>query len=77
MSPTLITGAELAKRLNYSERHIREYIKDRCFVEGVHYVRLPGSRRILYVWENIVSDLFSESNVLDQIPMANGGVCHG
>jgi len=77
MNVTFLTGAQLAERLHYSERHIREYLKDRHFIEGTHYVRLPGARRILYVWENIASDILGDGNTLDEIPMANGGVCHG
>lgn len=77
MNITFITGAQLAKRLHYSERHIREYLKDRHFIEGTHYVRLPGSRRILYIWENIANDILGNSAAVDAIPMANGGVCHG
>lgn len=77
MKITFLTGAQLAKRLHYSERHIREYLKDRHFVEGVHYVRLPGARRILYVWENIANDMLGNKEAMDTIPMANGGVCHG
>lgn len=77
MHATFMTGAQLAKRLHYSERHIREYLKDRHFIEGVHYIRLPGSRRILYIWENIANDLLGHTGITNMIPMANGGVCHG
>lgn len=73
---TFMTAAQLAERLPYSRRHINEYLKDRVFLEGLHYVRLPGSRRILYVWEAIASDLVA-GNAAKGIPMASGGVCHG
>lgn len=39
---TYLTTQELAERINYSTRHVREYLKDRAFIEGVHYVRAPG-----------------------------------
>jgi hypothetical protein len=73
---TFMTAAQLAERLPYTPRHINEYLKDRVFIEGMHYVRLPGSRKILYVWETIASDLIAGSTP-SGIPMANGGVCHG
>jgi hypothetical protein len=73
---TFITAKELGQKLHYTPRHINEYLKDRIFFEGSHYIRLPGSRKILYIWENIMSDLTSVEND-GSIPMANGGVCHG
>ena len=72
---TYISAKQLAENLSYTSRHINEYLKDRVFFEGVHYVRLPQSRRILYVWEVIKSDYLGKAS--SPIPMANGGVCHG
>lgn len=71
---TLLTAKQLAPQIHYTARHINEYLKDRVFVEGVHYVRLPQSRRILYIWEAIEDELLGTSK---GIPMANGGLCHG
>lgn len=70
---TFMNAVQLGKRISYTPRHINEYLKDRVFLEGQHYVRLPGSRKILYIWEAIEQDLSGGS----EIPMANGGVCHG
>lgn len=72
---TYMTSEQLSENIHYTRRHINEYLKDRVFFEGVHYVRLPGSRRILYIWEAIQADLFAGGSAA--IPMANGGVCHG
>ena len=72
---TFMTAEQLGIRLNYSKRHINEYLKDRVFFEGTHYVRLPSSRRILYVWDVIEREMLSARSM--EIPMANGGICHG
>lgn len=77
MQATFFTSAQLAKQLHYSERHVREYLKVRHFIEGVHFIRLPGSRRILYIWETIANDLLIHARNANTIPMANGGVCNG
>lgn len=72
---TFMSAVQLGEQINYTPRHINEYLKDRVFLEGRHYVRLPGSRKILYIWESIAEDL--ENAGSQGIPMANGGVCHG
>lgn len=38
--PTFMTSEQLAEKIPYSRRHINEYLKDRVFLEGIHYVRL-------------------------------------
>jgi hypothetical protein len=72
---TFMTAKQLGSKLNYTPRHINDYLKDRVFFEGEHYVRIPGSRRILYIWENIMRDLTDTGSAA--IPMANGGICNG
>ncbi len=78
MSLTYLTTGELSGRIKYDVRTIREQLKDSVLLEGVHYIRPFGGRKILYVWERIEHDmaLRSENDAL-AIPMANGGVCHG
>jgi hypothetical protein len=44
---TYMQAAELATRIPYKARYINDYLKDRVFIEGTHYVRFPGSRRIM------------------------------
>jgi len=78
MSQTYLTTDELAKRIKYDSRTIRERLKDSVLLEGVHYVRPFGGRKILYIWEQIEKDMAlpsSENSLV--IPMANGGTCHG
>ncbi|MDE2254764.1 MAG: hypothetical protein KGL42_10975 [Betaproteobacteria bacterium] len=75
MSLTYLTTDELSGRIKYDARTIRERLKDAVLLEGTHYIRPFGGRKILYIWERIESDMQSNSTL--EIPMANGGVCHG
>ena len=78
MLDTYLTTEELAARIKYDPRTIRSRLKDSVLLEGVHYFRPFGGRKILYIWEAIEKDMFKQSNSDDlMIPMANGGVCHG
>ena len=75
---TYLTTEGLAERLPYSQRTIRDRLKDSVFLEGVHYVRPFGGRKIFYLWERIEEELLkSRSEEACPIPMANGGHCHG
>jgi hypothetical protein len=78
MSNTYMTTDELSERIKYDPRTIRERLKDSVLLEGVHYIRPFGGRKILYVWETIERDMHvpSATNELS-IPMADGGVCRG
>ncbi|MGC8703421.1 MAG: hypothetical protein ACP5RV_10875 [Thiomonas sp.] len=73
---TYLTTAELASRIKYDERTIRECLKDAVLLEGIHYVRPFGRRKILYIWEKIEEDLVTLSGTATAIPMADGSVCH-
>ena len=77
MSCTYLTTDELSARIKYDPRTIRERLKDSVLLEGQHYVRPFGGRKILYMWEAIEKDMFAPANDFLAIPMANGGVCHG
>jgi hypothetical protein len=75
---TYLTTEELSKRIKYDTRTIRERLKDSVLLEGIHYIRPFGGRKILFVWEQIEEDMVKESvNGTYSIPMANGGACHG
>ena len=76
MAKTFLTTKELSKLIKYDPRTIREQLKDAVLLEGVHYVRAFGRRKILYIWEAIEQDLCGSDSVMG-VPMANGGVCHG
>jgi hypothetical protein len=62
--------------LPYSEWTIRNQLKDSVLLEGIHYFRPFGGRKILYIWEKIEEDMMKGISSL-AIPMANGGICHG
>lgn len=74
----LLTTDELSARIKYDVRTIRERLKDSVLIEGVHYIRPFGGRKILYVWDRIAQDIGKSSQLSRAaIPMANGGVIHG
>jgi hypothetical protein len=78
MTSELLTTDELSARIKYDPRTIRERLKDSVLLEGVHYIRPFGGRKILYVWDRIVEDMGKPSRVSAlAIPMANGAVVHG
>ena len=57
MNLTYITTKELTERIYYNERTIRNQLKDSVLIEGIHYIRPFGGRKILYVWERIEEDM--------------------
>jgi len=57
MSLTYLTTSELAARIKYDARTIRNQLKDSVLLEGVHYIRPFGGRKILYLWEKIERDM--------------------
>ena len=75
---TYLTTEQLATRIHYNVRTIRDRLKDSVLLEGVHYIRPFGGRKILFIWEAIEKDITSFS--MDRGPlilMANGGVARG
>lgn len=78
MAYTYLTTRELAERIRYNERTVREQLKDAVLLEGRHYIRPFGGRKCLFLWENIEADMRLESDADSlTIPMAGGGVAHG
>jgi hypothetical protein len=76
---TYLTTEELSLRIKYDPRTIRDRLKDSVLLEGRHYFRPFGGRKILYIWEAIEADMQIAAPIGNHfaIPMANGGVCHG
>lgn len=76
-----LTTEELSGRIKYDARTIRERLKDSVLLEGVHYFRPFGGRKILYIWTAIQRDMVATAPRLEttmmSIPMANGGYVHG
>lgn len=78
MSTTYLTTDELSAKIKYDVRTIRERLKDSVLLEGTHYVRPFGGRKILFVWEAIERDMhLPSSDCSIGLPMANGTVLHG
>ncbi|MDR9500119.1 MAG: hypothetical protein RI556_13155 [Hydrogenovibrio sp.] len=78
MSLTYLTTEELSARIKYNPRTIRQTLNDTVLLEGRHYFRPFGQRKILYIWEHIEEDMLATISVSSQaIPMANGGICYG
>jgi hypothetical protein len=62
MSMTYLTTDELASRIKYDARTIRDRLKDSVLLEGVHYFRPFGGRKILFIWEKIETDMVTEGS---------------
>lgn len=78
MSGTYLTTEQLSARIHYDVRTIRDRLKDSVLLEGVHYIRPFGGRKLLFIWETIENDIANFSSGRGPlIPMANGGVAHG
>lgn len=75
---TYLTTEELAERIKYDPRTIRDRLKDSVLIEGKHYFRPFGGRKILYIWEQIQADMVRltprHANV---IPFAGGVAVRG
>lgn len=74
---TYLTTDELSEKIKYDARTIRERLKDSVLIEGKHYFRPFGGRKILYIWEAIEADMQRATPAAIAIPLASGGVCHG
>lgn len=57
MTQTYLTTQELSERIKYDVRTIRNQLKDSVLIEGIHYIRPFGGRKILYIWERIETDM--------------------
>lgn len=76
MEQTYLTTEELSARIKYDPRTIRDRLKDSVLIEGRHYFRPFGGRKILYIWDVIERDMRAVDASF-AIPMANGEVCRG
>ncbi len=64
MSParpaTYLTAKELAERIKYRPSVINNVLKDSVLIEGQHYVRPFGRRKVLYIWEAVEQAMLSQ-----------------
>ncbi|MBL4796280.1 MAG: hypothetical protein JKY50_02580 [Oleispira sp.] len=63
MSHTYVTTAELSERIKYDVRTIRNQLKDSVLLEGIHYFRPFGGRKILYIWDRIEKDMLKAPSI--------------
>ena len=64
MSQTYLTTDQLAELIHYDARTIRTRLKDAVLLEGVHYIRPFGGRKLLFIWEAIQRDIGNASSKL-------------
>ncbi|AVI61465.1 MAG: hypothetical protein ACTJG4_13945 [Vreelandella alkaliphila] len=76
-SYTYLTTEELAQRIKYDCRTIRQQLKDSVLIEGTHYIKPFGRRKILFLWEAVEKEMLKATHKNLSIPMANGGFSHG
>jgi hypothetical protein len=77
MNVTYLTTEELSARIKYDPRTIRQRLKDSVLLEGKHYIRPFGRRKILYLWEAVEEEMFNGLSDTIAIPMSNGETCNG
>lgn len=78
VSETYLTTEQLATRIHYEPRTIRDQLKDSVLIEGVHYFRPFGGRKLLFIWEAIERDMVAFSAAQGPlVPLAAGGAAHG
>ena len=65
MSNTYLTTDELSERIKFDPRYIRNSLKDSVLLEGIHYIRPFGGRKILYIWEQIESVMTKTCSTAD------------
>ena len=78
MNKTLLSADELAKRIKFSAAYINHGLKNTVFLEGTHYIRPFGGRKVFYIWEAVEQEMFKVTVRPPMvIPMAKGGTCRG
>jgi hypothetical protein len=73
MNNTYLTTEQLAERIHYNTRTIRNELIDSCLFEGTHYIRPFGRRKILFIWEKIEKDMLSLMNDSISMPFNTSG----
>ncbi|WP_259368077.1 hypothetical protein [Colwellia sp. BRX8-9] len=66
---TYLTTEELSKKIKYQKRTISSQLKDSILIEGVHYIRPFGGRKILYIWEQVEKRMLLENSIDTLIQM--------
>ena len=51
---------------------------DSVLIEGIHYIRPFGRRKMLFIWEKVEEDMINHSAAkAPLIPMSNGSFARG
>jgi len=66
---TYLTTDELSKKIKYQGRTITTQLKDSVLIEGIHYIRPFGGRKILYIWEQVEKRMLNQNSVDELIKM--------
>lgn len=75
---TYLSAEQLSERIPYCARYINEVLRDREFIEGIHYIRPFNGRKVVYIWEAIEESMLQpHAGVQQGVPLASGGLCHG
>ena len=61
---TYLSTEQLSERIHYTPRTIRNELLDSCLFEGRHYIRPFNRRKILFIWENIETDMLNQDDSL-------------
>ncbi|GHG74255.1 hypothetical protein GCM10010919_27600 [Alishewanella longhuensis] len=59
---TYLTTEQLAERIHYDVCSIRNMLLDTFLIEGRHYIRPFGRRKLLFIWETIEADWLSSTH---------------
>ena len=71
-SHTYLTTEQLSSKIQYEARTIRNVLKDSVLLEGIHYIRPFGRRKILFIWEKVEETMMALSFDPDAMPIRNG-----
>ena len=66
---TYLTTDELSKKIKYQRRTITTQLKDSVLIEGIHYIRPFGGRKIRYIWEQVEKRMLNQNSVDELIKM--------
>ncbi|MGU5640205.1 hypothetical protein [Aeromonas caviae] len=65
MAYTYLTTEELSARIKFDPRTIRNQLKDSVLLEGLHYIRPFGGRKLLFLWEPIEEEMLKHSGTFE------------
>lgn len=63
---TYLTTEELSALIKYDARTIRNRLKDAVLLEGIHYIRPFGGRKILFIRAAIERDIGGPTEAADR-----------